>query len=96
MLFSQNGALQLMVCPSGGSGVRELSLIPMGIDGYPVPMLKEVCKSSIVYIQSMQTNISLDKAFSNPSDEAVGNASTLCLHCKGDIEFNEFEDHIAK
>ena len=40
-LFSQNGAFQLMQCLSDGSGVRELSLIPMVIDGYPVPVLKE-------------------------------------------------------
>eukprot|EP00112_Aurelia_sp_Birch-Aquarium-sp1_P016877 Seg3860.1 transcript_id=Seg3860.1/GoldUCD/mRNA.D3Y31 product="hypothetical protein" protein_id=Seg3860.1/GoldUCD/D3Y31 len=44
-LASQNGAFQLLRCLSGGSGVRELAVIQMGVDGYPVSLLKEVCKS---------------------------------------------------
>ena len=43
---------------SGGCGVRKLSLIPIGVYGYPVSLLKEVCKSSTIYIRPLQTDLS--------------------------------------
>ena len=49
-IASQNGARQLRRCLAGGSGIRHLTVIAMGVDGYPLSLLIEVCKSSTIYI----------------------------------------------
>ena len=70
-LASQNGAFQLLRCLAGGSGIRDLTVIPMGVDGYPISLLKEVCKSSTIYIRPMQTNLSLDGAVEDACQQGV-------------------------
>eukprot|EP00794_Sanderia_malayensis_P012499 gene12499-13785_t len=96
-LASQNGAFQLLRCLSGGCGTRELSVIPMGVDGYPVSLLKEVCKSSTIYIRPMQTSLSMESVLPDvPQTVYQGNiAMAQCLNCNSEVELSKFNDHTA-
>ena len=91
-LASQNGAFQLLRCLSGGSGVQELSVIPMGVDGYPVSLLKDVCRSSTIYIRPMQTDLSLEDALQNDHQQnnmhIQTTAKAKCLNCNVEVIAN--------
>ena len=91
-LASQNGAFQLLRCLSGGSGTRELTVIPMGVDGYPISMLKEVCRSSTIYIRPMQTNLSLEDACQQGVYSRYV-ATAKCMNCHLEVELSTFTDH---
>ena len=96
-LALQNGAFQLLRCLSGGSGVQELSAVPMGVDGYPVSLLKEVCRSSTIYIRPMERDLSLEDALQNDHQQnnmhAKATAKAKCLNCNGEMELSTFTDH---
>ena len=97
-LASQNGAFQLLRCLAGGSGIRDLTVIPMGVDGYPISLLKEVCKSSTIYIRPMQTNLSLDGAVEDARQQGVhprNVAKARCMNCNLEVELSTFTDHAA-
>eukprot|EP00794_Sanderia_malayensis_P001738 gene1738-1935_t len=96
-LALQNGTFQLLRCLSGGCGTRELSVIPMGVDGYPISLLKEVCKSSTIYIRPMQTSLSMESVLPDvPQTVYQGNiAMAQCQNCNSEVELSKFNDHTA-
>ena len=97
-IASQNGPFQLLRCLAGGSGVRDLTVIPMGVDGYPLSLLKEVCKSSTIYIRPMQTNLSSEGALEYAHQQRVQPrtvAKAKCMNCNLEVELGTFVDHAA-
>ena len=49
-----------MRCFSRGSGVRPLSHIIVGPEGYTVPLLKEFSKSCVIYVSPLHEDIVLN------------------------------------
>ena len=98
-LHQQNGAFQLLGCLSGGSRVWELSVIPIGVDGYPVPLLKEVSKSSNLYIRPIRTDLNLKDALQNNHQQSNMYPKTTveakCRICNVEMELSAFTDHTA-
>ncbi|XP_066910994.1 uncharacterized protein [Clytia hemisphaerica] len=95
MLRSQNGAFSLLRCESGGSGVRGLKQIGPSNAGYTVPLLKDVCKSSLIYIKPLNTSIdiiSIDQP-TTVTEEDNEYAKAVCNICKIDIPLTLFEEH---
>ena len=59
-LKSQKGAFELPKASSGGQGIRRLIAIDLPKKGYIIPMLKEIVRSSVLYIILLNSNIDME------------------------------------
>ena len=59
-LKSQKGAFELVKASSGGQGIRRLIAIDLPKKGYIIPMLKEIVRSSVLYIILLNSNIDME------------------------------------
>ena len=59
-LKSQKGAFELAKASSGGQGIRRLIAIDLPKKGYIIPMLKEIVRSSVLYIILLNSNIDME------------------------------------
>ena len=94
-LQSQYGAFQVTRCLSGRSGARPLSPIRVGPEGYTVPLLKELSKSSAIYVRPQQEDIVL--GINSPVIEEMTKTERLpmvqCISCSKEIQLSVFENH---
>ena len=59
-LKSQKGAFELAKASSGGQGIRWLIAIDLPKKGYIIPILKEIVRSSVLYIILLNSNIDME------------------------------------
>ena len=57
---SHKGVFELAKTSSGGQGIRRLIAIDLPKKGYTIPMLKEIVRSSMLYIIPLNSNIDME------------------------------------
>ena len=88
-LEGQKGAFVFCKASSGGSGTRSLITIDCPQSGYKIPDLKEIAKSSIIFIVPLNDNI---------DDSQVVEADTntlnvICSSCENEVPLKDFGTH---
>ena len=59
-LKSQKGAFELAKVSNGVQGVRRLIAIDLPKKGYTTPLLREIVRSSVLYIMPLNSNIDIE------------------------------------
>ena len=59
-LRSQKGVFEFAKASSGAQGIRRLIAIDLPKKGYIIPMLKEIVRSSVLYIILLNSNIDME------------------------------------
>ena len=57
---SQKGAFESAKASSGGQGIRRLIAIDVPKKGYTIPLVKEIVRSSVLYIIPLNYNIDME------------------------------------
>eukprot|EP00794_Sanderia_malayensis_P013336 gene13336-14714_t len=88
-LKTQNGAFELLRADRGGP-MRPLVLIPMKKDGYPIPYLKELATSAVIYIRPVQSSLSMEETVLAPDEKQD---FSECVNCHAQIAVQEMCMH---
>ena len=74
---------------------RPLSPVIVGPEGYTVPLLKELLKSCVIYVRTLQEDIVLD--INGPVTNEMSKTERLpmvqCTSCSKEIQLSVFENH---
>ena len=88
-LKGQNGAFGFCKASSGGSGIRSLISIECPKSGYKIPALKEIAKSSILFIVPLNNDIDDTEVI----DADTNTLSVSCSSCEKEVPLRDFGTH---
>ena len=88
-LQSQQGAVEVLRATSGGAGIRPLTPIPIGSQGYCIQELRSSLNSAVLYVRPLQTELELDQVVQVTSETP----KVTCIHCGKEVSLPELRVH---
>lgn len=79
-LQSQQGAIEVLRSTGGGAGIRPITPIPMGSQGYCIKDLRSSINSAILYVRPLQTDLYLEVIQDNRESPRI-----TCVHCGKEV-----------
>ena len=95
-LKSQKGTFELAKASSGGQSIRRLIAIDLPKKGYTIPILKEIVRSSLLYIIPLNSNIDLEPVTFNYLQTIAGDDIKEEWECETSMKLvpaNQFREH---
>ena len=87
-LQSQQGAIEVLRSTGGGAGIRPITPIPMGSQGYCIKDLRSSINSAILYVRPLQTDLNLEVIQDNRESPRV-----TCVHCGKEVSLPDLRAH---
>ena len=87
-LQSQQGAIEVLRSTGGGAGIRPITPIPMGSQGYSIKDLRSSINSAILYVRPLQTDLNLEVIQDNRESPRV-----TCVHCGKEVSLPDMRAH---